>query len=130
MVFAERVEKQRLRGGTGLETLVDLTAVGLLILGPFFGVGFALTFTLWGFLAAGLAIAGGFLAWLLLRCLAEHLRLLKQISGLSFDGNITGQQKESIFVCSNCGQMLHADDYCEGCGAEIVSEPTDQYASC
>ena len=65
-----------------------------------------------------------FINWLLLRCLAENIRLLKKIAGLEYEGSITGPNEETIWSCGNCGQMLHSDNRCDSCGAQIEPEST------
>ena len=116
---AKRIRKRSLRRGNGLETLVDVTAIVVFILGSLIAIVLLLTFSLWGLLAAGSQLLGAFIGWLLLRCLAEHLRLQKKIAGVHFEGHITRAMEQTIWACSNCGQLLHADDRCESCGAQI-----------
>lgn len=117
---ARRTEKRRMRRGAGLETLADMAAIAFLVLGFVVALGLLMTFSLSGLVASGSALIGAFLQWLLLRCLAEHLRLQKKIAGCEFEGAITGPSEEIIWACSNCGQMLHSDDRCESCGAQIA----------
>ena len=116
------MEKQRLRRGTGLETVVDLVANGVLILGSIIAFVLLLTVSLWGLVASCLVVVSASLKWLLFRCLAEHLRLQKKIAGYEFEGSITGPIEETVWACSNCGQMLHSESRCDSCGAEIVSD--------
>ena len=122
---AQRIEKRRLRRATGLETLVDMVAIAFFVLGSIIALvalGLVVTFPLWGLVASGFAMVGAFLNWLLLRCLAEHLRLQKKIAGCDFEGAITGANEETIWACGNCGQMLHSDNRCDSCGAQIISD--------
>lgn len=119
---AKRIRKRSLRRRSGLETLVDTTAVIILNLGGLMAVGLLLTISWWGLLTAFTELIGTFISWLLLRCLAEHLRLQKKIAGLEYEGQITGVSEQTIWACSNCGQMLHTDDRCESCGAQIDQE--------
>jgi hypothetical protein len=128
-LIAKRTEKRRLKRGTGLETLVDLTATVILILGSIVAFGLLMTFSLWGVVASGCTLVGVFVQWLLLRCLAEHLRLQKKIAGCDFEGTITGPAEETIWACGNCGQMLHSESRCDVCGAEIVLVPADRSKS-
>ena len=116
------MEKQRLRRGTGLETVVDLVANGVLILGSIIAFVLLLTVSLWGLVASCLVVVSASLKWLLFRCLAEHLRLQKKIAGYEFEGSITGPIEETVWACGNCGQMLHSESRCDSCGAEIVSD--------
>lgn len=100
---------------------MDLVAIGFLILGSMVGIGLLITFTLWGLITSISTIIGAFISWLLLRCLAEHIRLQKKIAGLDFEGTITGPNEETIWSCSNCGQILHSENRCDSCGAQIES---------
>lgn len=117
----KRTEKRRLIRGTGLETLVDMIAIAFLIFGAMVAIGLLLTFTIWGLIASISTILGALLIWLLLRCLAEHIRLQKKIAGLDYEGAITGPCEETIWSCGNCGQMLHSENRCDCCGARIES---------
>ncbi len=119
---ANRTEKRRLRRGTGLETVVDMTAMTILIFGALAATALLFTFTAWGTFGSVAAIAAASLHWLLLRCVAEHLRLQKKIAGLDFEGQITGPYEEIIWSCTNCEQMLHSAERCDSCGAQIVHD--------
>lgn len=105
-----------------METLVDVVAIAFLFLGAVVAIGLLLTFTMWGLIASFSAIISAFINWLLLRCLAEHIRLQKKIAGLDYEGSITGPHEETIWSCSNCGQMLHSENRCDSCGAQIESD--------
>lgn len=117
-----RVEKRRLNRGTGLETLADLAAITLLVLGIITACALFLTFSGQGLLYGVSLLLGAFLQWLLFRCIAEHLRLQKRIAGLSFQGRITGPAEETVWACGKCGQTLYSDTRCDSCGAEIASD--------
>lgn len=119
-LVAQRTEKRRLRRGTGLETLVDLTTTVILVLSSIVAFGLLMTFSFWGVAVSVAIMLGAFLQWLLMRCLAEHLRLQKKIAGMGFEGTITGAAEETIWTCGNCGQMLHSETRCDSCNAQIV----------
>lgn len=119
---ATRTLKRRLRRGTGLETLVDLVATVLLVLGALAAFGLLLTFSIPGVLSALSVAVATTIQWLLFKCLAEHLRLLKTIAGLPIEGRITGPGEEDVWVCSACLQMLHSESRCDSCGARIVED--------
>ncbi len=119
---AKRTEQRRLRRGTGLETLVDIVAIAFLILGAIVAIGLLLTFRMWGLIASFSTLVGAFMTWLLLRCLAEHIRLQKKIAGIGYEGAITGPHEETIWSCGNCGRMLYSADRCDACGAQIESD--------
>ena len=116
------MEKRRLRRETGLETLVDITATTLLIFGVLAAFVWLLFFSLLGLAASIATLLGAMFQWLLLRCLAEHLRLQKKIAGEPFEGEITGPREETIWACGNCQTMLHSETRCDSCGAEIVQD--------
>jgi hypothetical protein len=105
-----------------LETLVDKVAIGSLFLGAIVAISLLLTLTVWGLIASFSAMISAFINWLLLRCLAEHIRLQKKIAGLDYEGAITGPYDESVWSCGNCGQMLHSECRCDSCGAQIEAE--------
>ncbi|WP_145169506.1 hypothetical protein [Rubripirellula lacrimiformis] len=105
-----------------METLVEMVAIAFLILGSIVALALVMTFSLWGLVTSGFALLIAFLTWLLLRCLAEHLRLQKKIAGCEFEGTISGPGEETIWACSNCGQMLHSGNRCDCCGAQILSD--------
>lgn len=121
-ITAKRVEKPYLIGRTGLETVLDFTATALLFLGFFLALIAALTFRLEGLLASISTLFSSVMGWLLLRSLAEILRLLKKLAGKQYQGSISGPQQSHYWACSHCGHMLHTEHRCEHCGAEIVDE--------
>ncbi len=86
---ATRVEKRRLQSGSGLETLTDITAVVVLVCGCLTScIVFLLPFSVLSVFGFVSSLLGTFVSYLLLRCLAEHLRLQKCIAGLDFEGRI------------------------------------------
>ncbi len=62
--------------------------------------------------------------WLLLRCLAEHLRIQKKIAGLDYEGAITGPHEEMIWSCGSLRAIFAFGEPCDACGAKIESEGT------
>jgi hypothetical protein len=117
-------EKIRLRRGTGLETVVEGAAIAFLILGAMVALVLLMTFSIWGLIASFSTIIAAFVQWLLLRCLAEHIRIQKKIAGLNYEGTISGSREETIWSCGDCGQMLHSASRCDSCGAQIESAET------
>ena len=117
---AKAIEKRRLRHTSALESMVDIAALVVLIIGVLVAVAFLFTLSIWGLFASMAALTSGVIHWLLLRCVAEHLRLQKKIAGIPYEGRITGPGEEIIKVCGNCGQMLHSETRCDSCGAEIL----------
>ena len=123
---AERVVKQREVGGTGLESIADATAYVLLFLGGLLAIAYFVLWAtrgwlFWGLIGFAGTLLAAFVQWVLLRSVAEHLRLQKKIAGFQFSGRISGAQTETVWICGNCGQMLHSEDRCDGCGARVSS---------
>lgn len=138
MLTATRVKDSRPHHSGGIETSIDFLA------GVLLGVDLVIAFLqfmfsmfasssgspvsaggafLLGLLSSGLTILAGFVVWILLRALAEIIRLLKKIAGLRYSGNISGARDTEVFwACSNCGQMLHSENRCDSCGATIVGD--------
>lgn len=128
LLTAHRVLDTKRTTSGGLESIVDFWANLLLLLGiisSFFIVlvGMILRaqpFLFVLFLATCVALNGA-VVWVVLRSLAEILRLLKNIAGLSYSGDISGtESSRQFYVCSNCGQMLHSETTCDSCGAKLV----------
>ena len=124
VLTAQRLEKRRIRRGNGLETLVDIAAMAILTVGMLAATCLLFTFSALGALSSAATLTTALLHWLLLRCIAEHLRLQKRIAGLPFEGQISGPCEDIIWCCSNCGQMLHSAQRCDTCGAQISCEHT------
>jgi hypothetical protein len=120
LLTTNRIAKKRLQRGIGLETIVDATAIVGLVLSCIIACPFFFTFSLWGFLIAISIPTGAFFQWLLLRCIAEHLRLQKKLAGYPFQGEISGPKDFTVWACGNCGQFLHSESMCEACGAKIL----------
>jgi hypothetical protein len=93
----------------------------MLILFVFFSIGSLLTFSVPGIIACFASLISGFFQWLILRCVAEHLRIQKMIADLPYEGKITGPVEEELWCCSNCGYTLASTTTCAGCGAELES---------
>lgn len=118
---AKGVFKRKLRRGNSLETRVDFFAILLLIVFVIISLCLLLTFTLAGLVGSVSTLMTGFFQWLILRCVAEHLRLQKMIADLPFEGNITGPIEEEVWCCSKCGYTLQSITDCNGCGAKLES---------
>jgi hypothetical protein len=134
LLTAHRVLDTKRSNSSGLESTVDFWATVLLLLGiitSFFivliGI-FAGARPFWFvLLLATFAALSMAVVWVVLRGLAEIIRLLKKIAGLQYSGEITGtEMSHQFYACSNCGQMLHSETTCDTCGAKIVpdQEPT------
>lgn len=130
LLTAHRVLDIKRSNSGGLETTVDFWATVLLLLGIITSFFIVLVGMIagaqpfWFVLLLATCVAIGIaVVWVVLRSLAEILRLLKKIAGLQYSGEITGtESSHQFFACSNCGQMLHSETTCDTCGAKIVSE--------
>jgi len=120
---AKPIPKRRRINGTGLESILDFAAGLLLVLGVVGSIGL---FVRTGIAAASLTILGTLLGWLLLRSLAEIVRLLKRIVGIDYAGRVSGSYFDTIASCSNCGAMLHSGVACDGCGARLLEPDADE----
>ncbi len=109
--------------GQGLEKAIDVVAWTLLVVG-------GLALLVLGFVASGDAGPAGFLVvlnpavvvvvvFLVLRALAEILRLLKSAAGLPYSGTISGSRTVPELRCGRCRNVLHDADRCDACGASI-----------
>lgn len=109
----------------GLEGLLDGFAWAVLILGCI-GALFALFVTRgYGWVGSLLAIFSAGIGWVVLRALAEIIRLQKHAAGLPYGGNIStpAERNDSMFCwCSNCNAMLHNRLRCDACGEAIEPE--------
>ncbi|MGB7343913.1 MAG: hypothetical protein WBD20_06855 [Pirellulaceae bacterium] len=127
---AKPIPKRRRVNGTGLESILDFAAVMVVILSGISAVWFVVFIArvdpLTG-LVLCLSIASiAFVSWLLLRSLAELIRLQKRNAGLEYSGKITGSQYDVVNSCSNCGNMLHSEVACDVCGARIEKPDDDE----
>lgn len=130
LLTAHRVLDSKRSTSGGLESTVDFWATVLLLLGiitSFFIVLIGMIAgaqPFWFVLILATCEAIGIaVVWVVLRSLAEILRLLKKIAGLKYSGEITGtESSHQFYACSNCGQMLHSETTCDTCGAKIVPE--------
>lgn len=122
---ARTIPRPRKITGTGLETILDVVSVISLVTGGLLAVTVVILSGGRAFLPVLSILAGAFLNWLLLRCLAEHLRLQKKIAGLNYEGRITGSYEDVVLTCSNCGAVLHSDVSCDGCGARLLKPDSE-----
>ncbi|MEM9828678.1 MAG: hypothetical protein AAF958_18975 [Planctomycetota bacterium] len=123
-ITAKRHRVSRQRHAANFETLVDASANFWLILGIMVAIAnlFSDSVLWWRLLVSIVMLFGFWLQWLLLRCVAEHLRLQKKIAGLPYSGTISSNKHEFVWNCGNCGQLLYTDTRCEFCGAKIVGD--------
>ena len=62
---------------------------------------------------------GAFVRRVVLRALAEIIRLQRKRVGLPYGGKISEAQETVTYTCGECGAMLHTDSRCESCGRTI-----------
>ncbi len=118
-LIAKGVLKRSMRRGRSLETTVDSSATALLVVFSLLSLCLLLTLSLAGLIGAVTTFLTGYFQWLILRCVAEHLRLQKIIADVPFEGQISGPVEVEIWACSNCGNVLHSETQCEICLATI-----------
>lgn len=120
-LVAKGVFKRKLRRGNSLETLVDVSATFLLVIFSLISLLLLLTVSFAGLVGSVTTFLTGYFQWLILRCVAEHLRLQKLMADVPFEGKISAPAEDALWCCSNCGSTLHSIDHCEGCGAKLES---------
>ena len=134
MLTATRVRDKKRISASSLETTIDFLALiwlvaGMLLAGIQFLVLTASQFMtavypaqfLFASIPVGYTVLATITLWILLRALAEIIRLLKKIAGLDYLGSISGTWSvDEFWACSNCGHMLHSETRCDTCGATIL----------
>ena len=103
----------------GLEGTLDSIAFTILPMSLFFGIGAIAIEKQEGVLTVFFIWFIAFVARLVLRALAESLRLQKKALGLPYGGKISQAQETVMFSCSECGAILHSETRCESCGRTI-----------
>lgn len=106
----------------GLESTLDTTALLLMQAAALAAVATLIIAGVAGVLPALLQVIAAWLARLILRALAEHLRLQKRAQGLPYDGQISAPKEDVTYTCSECGAMLHSSTRCDACGRAIEAE--------
>jgi len=119
---AKRIYIRKVTSGCGLESLVDVTAYIFLVVGLLVSLLPLLSVSLSGLLTCILSSFVTFVVWLLFRCLAEIIRLLKHQNSIPYAGRITKVDEFPLFRCEKCGLLLHSPYYCDGCGSKIVAD--------
>jgi hypothetical protein len=67
-----------------------------------------------------LAVFGGYINQVLLKAIAEIIRLLKKIAGMKFSGEITQPEASTYDKCSTCDSPVNeTDEICPSCGAKF-----------
>ncbi|QEG21491.1 hypothetical protein [Mariniblastus fucicola] len=119
--MARKIESERRNAG-GLEGLLDSAAIVLLAVGIIGTVASLVWLKLYGILPALSILINTILVWLLLRSIAEIIRLLKKQAGLPYAGDISYPDATVAYTCSECGAMLHSESRCDSCGANIETD--------
>ena len=124
---ARSVPRTRRIQRTGLESLLDFSAFTILAIGIPVSclLGWATVvseFSAGGIVSCCAVGLGSWFLWLILRWMAEVIRLQKQKADLPYDGHITGPYDEVVASCSNCGAVLLSKDRCDCCGARLVAD--------
>lgn len=100
----------------GLESKLDAAAWIQLVLGLLFALGLLVFTGGKGIVVVMLVALNSWLAWLVLRAVAEIIRLQKKANGLPYGGRISEATAVIIEKCPSCGAVLYSDDRCERCG--------------
>lgn len=68
-------------------------------------------------------ILGTAVFFVLLRGLAEIIRLLKHSNGIQYGGSLSKAEDTSPYICGGCGAAVYSRwDQCNQCGAQIRQE--------
>lgn len=105
----------------GLEGKLDGVAWTLLWLGLLLAL-VVLFINPIGFVASVGIVINAILIWVVLRALAEIIRLLKHQAGLPYGGRVTSpnERVDGNWECTACGGKLYDPSICDHCGREIV----------
>lgn len=119
--MSETAKKRKFRtiSRGGLEGSLDRGGFIVLLLGLLAGVWFLIMGGFKGILPATFVVVLSYWFRLVLRALAENIRLQKKSLGLNYGGQISEVQSIEIHVCSVCGEILHSDSRCESCGSTL-----------
>lgn len=106
----------------GLEGSLDSSAFAVLLMGLVAGI--------WALFEGGSnGILWAFSLWivasvsrLVLRALAESIRLQKKGQGLPYAGKISEARETVMYACSECGATLHSESRCDACGRSVEGE--------
>lgn len=119
--MSETAKKRKIRtiSRGGLEGSLDTFGFIVLLLGILAGIWFLVVGGFKGIFSALFVSVLSFGIRLVLRALAEIIRLQKKGLGLPYGGQISEAQTVEIHVCSECGTVLHSDSRCESCGRTL-----------
>ena len=106
----------------GLESKLDAAAWIQLVLGLLFAIGLLVFTGGKGIVAVMLVALNSWLAWLVLRAVAEIIRLQKKAAGIPYGGRISEATAVVIEKCSACGAVLYNEERCERCGKQSHRE--------
>ena len=96
----------------GLERTLDTVALVVLVLFCVIAV-FGLSLS---------AAVTGVVSWLLLRSLAEGIRLLKRLNDLPYSGEISHGKEVTSYKCGECGAPVTGLYRCYKCGSIMVGD--------
>ena len=119
--MSETAKKKKVRtiSRGGLEGSLDTFGFIVLLLGILAGIWFLVVGGFKGIFSALFVSVLSFGIRLVLRALAEIIRLQKKSLGLNYGGQISEAQSIEIHVCNVCGEILHSDSRCESCGRTL-----------
>lgn len=106
----------------GLESTLDTTGYILMTLAVMMAVVFVIKAKAPAILPALGLLVTAWLCRIILRALAEGIRLQKKAQGLPYGGQISEPRETVTYTCSECGAMLHSTTRCDSCGRAIEAE--------
>lgn len=119
--MAQRIETDR-RSSGGLENLLDVAANFIFVIGVILAAAVLVWQRLFGIVPAVVILINSAIGWLLLRSIAEIIRIQKKMARLPYTGMISGGDQIVVYKCSDCGAMLHSESWCDSCGTSIDAE--------
>ncbi len=115
--MSETTKKQRAKSTFhgGLEGTLDSCGFLLLLSGLLIGIWVLGTYGRAGILLALCLWIVPYVLRLILRALAESIRLQKKALGLPYGGKISKAKETVLYACSECGAILHSETRCDSC---------------
>lgn len=100
----------------GLESSLDLSGFFAVLLGLLLAVRTMVVAGFGGVVPAIVQLAAACIIRLVLRTLAELLRLHKKRMNLPYSGKISEAAENVVYICSECGGTPFSDSQCASCG--------------
>jgi len=119
--MSETTKKKRVKStfSGGLEGTLDSSGFCLFLAGLLAGTWVLATYGSGGILPTLFLWIGPHVMRLILRALAESIRLQKKALCLPYGGKISEAKETVMYACSECGALLHSETRCDSCGRTI-----------